>query len=100
MIPQCSPEDGQCPCKPGVTGQYCEACEPTHFNFGPAGCEDCQCRPDGSLNNTPKCDPVTANCECKQNVEGKIPTTWKWKWFNYREWYNCVTYINESWLSN
>ena len=72
LIPQCSPEDGQCPCKPGVTGQYCEACEPTHFNFGPAGCEDCQCRPDGSLNNTPKCDPVTANCECKQNVEGKI----------------------------
>ena len=72
MIPQCSPEDGQCPCKEGVTGQYCDACKETHWNFGITGCEDCQCRPDGSLNNTPSCDPVTANCNCKQNVEGII----------------------------
>ena len=69
---QCSPDDGQCPCKPGVTGQYCDACDETSWDFGLAGCKDCQCRPDGSLNNTARCDAATGNCFCKQNVEGKV----------------------------
>jgi len=71
LIQQCNPEDGQCPCKPGVTGQYCERCDETHWDFGLAGCKDCQCRPDGSLNNTARCDAATGNCFCKQNVEGQ-----------------------------
>ena len=66
---QCA-DDGQCECKPGVTGQQCDACDDTSWDFGPSGCTDCNCLPEGSFNNTPKCDPSNGNCMCKQNVEG------------------------------
>ena len=67
---QCSP-DGQCDCKPGVTGPKCDMCEPTHWDFTELGCKDCGCRREGSLDNEPNCDPLDGQCFCKQNVEGK-----------------------------
>ena len=67
---QCTP-DGQCDCKPGVTGPKCDMCEPTHWDFTAIGCKDCGCRREGSLENEPNCDPLNGQCYCKQNVEGK-----------------------------
>ena len=63
--------DGNCNCKPGVTGQNCDECEINHWNFGPFGCESCGCKIGGSLNNVPQCDSDTGQCVCKPNVEGK-----------------------------
>ncbi|XP_059094696.1 laminin subunit gamma-1-like isoform X3 [Tigriopus californicus] len=67
---QCSPE-GQCECKPGVTGPKCDQCEANYWNFGSLGCQSCGCYPDGSANNNPNCDTMTGDCYCKQNVEGQ-----------------------------
>lgn len=67
---QCSPE-GQCECKPGVTGPKCDQCEANYWNFGSLGCQSCGCYPDGSANNNPNCDTLSGDCYCKQNVEGK-----------------------------
>jgi laminin gamma 1 len=67
---QCSP-DGQCDCKPGVTGPKCDQCEVNHWNFGSLGCETCGCMAEGSRDNTPSCNPVDGDCFCKQNAEGQ-----------------------------
>jgi len=34
---QCD-RSGRCRCKPGVTGDKCDQCQPNFFNFGPEGC--------------------------------------------------------------
>jgi laminin gamma 1 len=62
--------DGQCECKPGVTGAKCDQCAANHWNFNFKGCESCDCRPEGSLGSQPACDPANGICFCKQNVEG------------------------------
>lgn len=67
---QCS-TDGQCECKPGVTGPKCDQCEANHWDFGSLGCKPCGCLEEGSLDNTPQCDEATGECFCKQNVEGQ-----------------------------
>lgn len=67
---QCNSE-GKCQCKPGVTGDKCDKCEPNHYDFGAHGCKNCGCSEIGSINNTPSCDPYTGTCYCKENVEGK-----------------------------
>ncbi len=67
---QCSP-DGQCDCKPGVSGAKCDQCSPNYWNFGSLGCQPCGCLTEGSFNNTPSCDTNTGMCFCKQNVEGE-----------------------------
>ncbi|KAL3871372.1 hypothetical protein ACJMK2_039377 [Sinanodonta woodiana] len=62
---------GQCPCKPGVTGQRCSQCQDNYYDFGPYGCRECGCLEDGSLNNQPYCNPVAGMCTCKEHVEGQ-----------------------------
>ena len=69
-ITQCGP-DGKCICKAGVTGDKCDQCDANYWNFNDRGCETCDCKPEGSLNNVPQCDAETGNCDCKNNVEGK-----------------------------
>ena len=69
---QCSPE-GQCSCKPGVSGIKCNQCAPEYWKFPSAdqpGCQACQCFPEGSPGNTPDCETLNGSCKCKENVEG------------------------------
>ena len=35
----CAQYDGQCACKPGVTGRQCDQCHLDYFNMTDAGCE-------------------------------------------------------------
>ncbi|XP_060569790.1 laminin subunit gamma-1-like, partial [Ruditapes philippinarum] len=67
---QCN-DQGQCQCKPGVTGQRCDRCEDNYYDFGIYGCRPCGCVMEGSLDNQPRCDSDTGACLCKQFVEGQ-----------------------------
>ncbi|KAM9790659.1 laminin subunit gamma-1 [Syngnathus typhle] len=64
--PQCD-ERGACACKPGVTGEKCDRCQPGFHSLTEAGCRPCSCSPSGS---TQECDVGTGQCRCKENVEG------------------------------
>lgn len=35
---KCHPKTGQCPCRPGVTGQSCDRCQLGFFGFSIKGC--------------------------------------------------------------
>ncbi|KAM4556041.1 laminin subunit gamma-1 [Fundulus diaphanus] len=58
---------GTCACKPGVTGEKCDRCQPGFHSLTEAGCRPCTCSPSGS---TQECDVNTGQCRCKDNVEG------------------------------
>ncbi|CAH1389697.1 unnamed protein product [Nezara viridula] len=58
---QCNSE-GKCDCKPGVTGDKCDHCAADYYDFGAAGCKECNCLAAGSLGNEPHCDQVHGNC--------------------------------------
>lgn len=77
---------GQCFCKPGVTGQYCDQCLPNHYGFSSEGCSRksmnldyflyscefilaCNCDQYGSLDV--QCDIKTGQCPCKENFMGQ-----------------------------
>ncbi|KAK2510079.1 hypothetical protein MC885_006121, partial [Smutsia gigantea] len=50
----CDPSNGDCPCKPGVAGPFCDRCMVGYWGFGDYGCRPCDCA--GS------CDPLTGDC--------------------------------------
>uniref|UniRef100_A0A8C1KJY5 Laminin, gamma 1 n=1 Tax=Cyprinus carpio TaxID=7962 RepID=A0A8C1KJY5_CYPCA len=58
---------GRCSCKPGVTGDKCDRCQPGYHTLTAAGCRPCSCNPAGS---TQECDVQTGRCQCKENVDG------------------------------
>nr|XP_043869305.1 laminin subunit gamma-1-like [Solea senegalensis] len=78
MTPQCD-HRGMCACKPGVTGEKCDRCQPGYHSLTEAGCRACSCSPSGS---TQECDVNTGQCRCKDNVEGFTCDRCKLGFFN------------------
>lgn len=52
----CDLYTGQCQCRPGVTGQRCDVCQPYQYGFSLVGCKPCECDQIGSL--ALQCDPL------------------------------------------
>ncbi|XP_053739856.1 laminin subunit gamma-1 [Synchiropus splendidus] len=76
--PQCD-NRGVCACKPGVTGEKCDRCQPGFHSLTEAGCRPCSCSPSGS---TQECDVATGQCRCKEHVEGFSCDRCKLGYFN------------------
>ncbi|KAJ0012238.1 hypothetical protein NQD34_013213 [Periophthalmus magnuspinnatus] len=76
--PQCD-DRGVCSCKPGVTGEKCDRCQPGFHSLTEAGCRPCSCSPSGS---TQECDVHTGQCRCKDYVEGFTCDRCKLGYFN------------------
>ncbi|XP_036405732.1 laminin subunit alpha-4 [Megalops cyprinoides] len=55
LRPTCNPLTQGCQCHPGAGGRYCERCQPGFWNYGPSGCQRCDC--DGGV-----CDMLTGEC--------------------------------------
>lgn len=77
---QCNSE-GQCECKPGVTGERCDQCKPGFYDFSPSGCKDCHCETAGS-EPSQQCSSSNGICRCKTNVEGQKCDKCKPGYFN------------------
>ncbi|XP_054624127.1 netrin-4 [Dunckerocampus dactyliophorus] len=61
----CDPANGNCICKPGVGGAYCDRCMVGYWGFHEYGCRPCDCAGD--------CDPFTGDCVLSsdlRNLEG------------------------------
>ena len=52
--PLCSPNSGECTCKPGVGGPHCDRCMMGYWGLHEYGCRPCDC--------TGSCDPYTGDC--------------------------------------
>ncbi|XP_044538899.1 laminin subunit alpha-3 [Gracilinanus agilis] len=64
--PECDKNNGQCRCKPRITGRQCDRCSSGFYRF--PECIPCNCNQDGTEPGV--CDPWTGACLCKENVEG------------------------------
>ncbi|XDV45701.1 hypothetical protein PO909_013751 [Leuciscus waleckii] len=65
----CDPHTGQCHCKPGVVGSYCDSCEDGAFGFDSCtGCRKCACEAAAAL--VQPCDPANGSCACRPGVNG------------------------------
>ncbi|XP_047430027.1 laminin subunit alpha-4 [Mugil cephalus] len=51
----CHPLTHSCPCRPGAGGRYCERCLPGYWDYGPSGCQKCDCE-------SGYCDMHTGEC--------------------------------------
>ncbi|EDO36523.1 predicted protein, partial [Nematostella vectensis] len=65
---QCNSE-GQCRCKPGVTGIKCDKCQANYFGFSQTGCRPCQCFGPGTDPAKTQCNEK-GECTCKRHVVG------------------------------
>ncbi|XP_074843383.1 laminin subunit alpha-3 [Carettochelys insculpta] len=65
--PECDKKNGQCKCRPGITGRQCDRCSPGSYSF--PECIPCNCNRDGTEPGV--CDPQTGVCLCKENVQGR-----------------------------
>ncbi|GAB1286215.1 Laminin subunit gamma-3 [Apodemus speciosus] len=64
---KCHPKTGQCPCRPGVTGQACDKCQLGFFGFSIKGCRDCRCSPLGAASS--QCHE-NSTCVCRPGFVG------------------------------
>ncbi|KAJ8356010.1 hypothetical protein SKAU_G00188040 [Synaphobranchus kaupii] len=64
LWPNCHPLTQTCQCHPGAGGQYCERCQTGHWNYGPSGCQRCDCA-DGP------CDMHTGECLPEPSVSSQ-----------------------------
>eukprot|EP00794_Sanderia_malayensis_P009566 gene9566-10555_t len=62
----CEKYDGQCLCKPGVTGKQCDKCLPAFYNFTSNGCSPCNCSTDNKI-----CNQTTGQCVCPPHTIGR-----------------------------
>ena len=65
---QCEAGSGQCPCRPGLTGRRCDACEEKSWNF--PLCRPCACLPAGTRGGAEGCGESGSGCQCKHFVKG------------------------------
>ncbi|XP_070555377.1 laminin subunit alpha-like [Ptychodera flava] len=65
-IQQCDGITGQCECMPGVSGRQCRECLPGYWDYGPGGCQKCDC-PDHLL-----CEQNTGKCICLPGAMGPM----------------------------
>uniref|UniRef100_A0A6J0TL71 Multiple epidermal growth factor-like domains protein 9 n=1 Tax=Pogona vitticeps TaxID=103695 RepID=A0A6J0TL71_9SAUR len=65
----CHATTGQCECRPGYTGQLCDACEDGYHRDRSGGrCVACECHPEGSVSFS--CNS-SGECQCKVGAAGK-----------------------------
>ncbi|XP_073429301.1 netrin-4 [Dendrobates tinctorius] len=57
----CDPQNGNCPCKPGVAGPTCDRCMIGYWGFGEYGCRPCACPGN--------CDSFTGDCITNLEVD-------------------------------
>lgn len=57
----CDPANGNCICKPGVSGAHCDRCMVGYWGFHKYGCRPCDCAGD--------CDPFTGDCMLGSDLE-------------------------------
>uniref|UniRef100_A0AAY4BPY9 Laminin, alpha 4 n=1 Tax=Denticeps clupeoides TaxID=299321 RepID=A0AAY4BPY9_9TELE len=55
LRPTCHPLTHSCQCHPGAGGRYCERCLPGYWDYGPSGCQKCDC-------TSGHCDVHTGEC--------------------------------------
>lgn len=81
---RCHPVTGECICPDGVIGEKCDQCAPLTFGFDSlTGCEDCNCKPEGVLNDYMQCDLNNGSCTCKTNVVGRHCDQCERGFYNY-----------------
>uniref|UniRef100_A0A4W5Q2S6 Laminin, gamma 3 n=1 Tax=Hucho hucho TaxID=62062 RepID=A0A4W5Q2S6_9TELE len=78
---QCGME-GKCECRPSVTGEKCDTCQPGFHSLSPGGCRLCDCDRRGSVG---VCSVLDGGCHCRANVEGQACDRCKPGSFNLQE---------------
>ncbi|XP_012581235.1 PREDICTED: laminin subunit alpha-3 [Condylura cristata] len=76
----CSPEGGQCPCRPGVIGRQCTRCRTGYYGF--PHCKPCSC--GGRL-----CGEMTGNCLCPPRTVGPRCETCEAQSFSFHPLAGC-----------
>ncbi|XP_012267208.2 laminin subunit alpha [Athalia rosae] len=70
-IAVCDTKNGQCICKPTVTGRGCTHCIDGMYSLQESnlfGCMECACDIGGSINSI--CDKQSGQCQCRPRVNG------------------------------
>ncbi|KAG9356119.1 hypothetical protein JZ751_000963 [Albula glossodonta] len=64
-VPVCDKRTGDCKCRPGYEGRYCDRCVQGRFNY--PYCQGCACTTEGTL---PQVCEASGRCLCRPEVEG------------------------------
>ena len=70
----CDKDTGACTCKPNIEGHVCDSCSGGYYNLS-AGCVECGCNTDGTVDRNSSCYQDSGQCVCKENVEGRTCDT-------------------------
>ena len=67
----CHEETGECLCPPN-TADDCMSCAPDTYGYHHiAGCYECACNTQGTIDNSSSCDLKTGQCSCGPNITGR-----------------------------